>query len=86
MLTVPAVDRLLQPAVTVVPLQLLAYNVAVELGLDVDSHLQGGAGGGEPLLDPVPPPRRHHERKGPRGSVLDPGAAVAWAPQAVWGV
>jgi glucosamine--fructose-6-phosphate aminotransferase (isomerizing) len=36
MLTVPAVDPLLQPVVTVVPLQLLAYNVAVELGLDVD--------------------------------------------------
>ncbi|NOZ79999.1 MAG: glutamine--fructose-6-phosphate transaminase (isomerizing) [Acidobacteria bacterium] len=33
---VPDVDPLLQPLVTVVPLQLLAYNVAVELGLDVD--------------------------------------------------
>jgi glucosamine--fructose-6-phosphate aminotransferase (isomerizing) len=36
MLTVPTVHRLLQPVVTVVPLQLLAYHVAVELGLDVD--------------------------------------------------
>ena len=35
-LTVPAVHPLLQPVVTVVPLQLLAYHVAVELGLDVD--------------------------------------------------
>jgi glucosamine--fructose-6-phosphate aminotransferase (isomerizing) len=35
-LTVPRVHRLLQPVVTVVPLQLLAYHVAVELGLDVD--------------------------------------------------
>jgi len=35
-LTVPMVHRLLQPVVTVVPLQLLAYHVAVELGLDVD--------------------------------------------------
>jgi glucosamine--fructose-6-phosphate aminotransferase (isomerizing) len=30
------VHRLLQPVVSVVPLQLLAYNVAVDLGLDVD--------------------------------------------------
>jgi glucosamine--fructose-6-phosphate aminotransferase (isomerizing) len=30
------VHRLLQPVVAVVPLQLLAYNVAVELGHDVD--------------------------------------------------
>ena len=36
MLTVPLVHPLLQPVVTVVPLQLLAYHVAVELGLDVD--------------------------------------------------
>jgi glucosamine--fructose-6-phosphate aminotransferase (isomerizing) len=36
MLTVPTVHPLLQPVVTVVPLQLLAYHVAVELGLDVD--------------------------------------------------
>ena len=35
-LPVPAVHPLLQPLVTVVPLQLLAYRVAVELGLDVD--------------------------------------------------
>ncbi len=35
-LPVPAVHPLLQPAVAVVPLQLLAYNVAVELGHDVD--------------------------------------------------
>jgi glucosamine--fructose-6-phosphate aminotransferase (isomerizing) len=36
MLTVPSVHSVLQPVVTVVPLQLLAYHVAVELGLDVD--------------------------------------------------
>jgi glucosamine--fructose-6-phosphate aminotransferase (isomerizing) len=35
-LPVPEVHPLLQPIVTVVPLQLFAYNVAVELGLDVD--------------------------------------------------
>ncbi len=35
-LPVPAVHPLLQPVVTVVPLQLLAYYVAVELGHDVD--------------------------------------------------
>ncbi len=35
-LPVPAVHPLLQPVVSVVPLQLLAYQVAVELGLDVD--------------------------------------------------
>ncbi len=35
-LPVPAVPELLQPIVTAVPLQLLAYHVAVELGLDVD--------------------------------------------------
>jgi len=35
-LTVPTVHPLLQPVVTVVPLQLLAYRVAVDLGLDVD--------------------------------------------------
>jgi glucosamine--fructose-6-phosphate aminotransferase (isomerizing) len=35
-LTVPRVHPLLQPVVTVVPLQLLACHVAVELGLDVD--------------------------------------------------
>ena len=36
MLPVPAVHPLLQPIVAVIPLQLLAYNVAVELGHDVD--------------------------------------------------
>ena len=36
LLSVPKVHPLLQPVVTVVPLQLLAYHVAVELGLDVD--------------------------------------------------
>jgi glucosamine--fructose-6-phosphate aminotransferase (isomerizing) len=36
LLTVPQVHPLLQPVVTIVPLQLLAYHVAVELGLDVD--------------------------------------------------
>jgi glucosamine--fructose-6-phosphate aminotransferase (isomerizing) len=35
-LPVPAAHPMLQPIVTVVPLQMLAYNVAVELGLDVD--------------------------------------------------
>ncbi len=35
-LPVPDVPILLQPVVTAVPLQLLAYHVAVELGLDVD--------------------------------------------------
>ncbi len=35
-LPVPDVHSLLQPVVTVVPLQLLAYRVAVELGHDVD--------------------------------------------------
>jgi len=35
-LPVPAVHPLLQPIVAVIPLQLLAYNVAVELGHDVD--------------------------------------------------
>jgi glucosamine--fructose-6-phosphate aminotransferase (isomerizing) len=36
LLPVPSIHPLLQPVVAVVPLQLLAYNVAVELGLDVD--------------------------------------------------
>jgi glucosamine--fructose-6-phosphate aminotransferase (isomerizing) len=36
LLPVPRVHPLLQPVVTVVPLQLLAYHVAVELGKDVD--------------------------------------------------
>ncbi len=35
-LPVPAVHPMLQPIIAVVPLQLLAYNVAVELGHDVD--------------------------------------------------
>jgi len=35
-LPVPQVHPLLQPVVTVIPLQMLAYRVAVELGLDVD--------------------------------------------------
>ena len=35
-LPVPRVHPLLQPIVAVVPLQLLAYHVAVELGNDVD--------------------------------------------------
>ena len=35
-LPIPPVDELLQPIVAVVPLQLLAYRVALELGLDVD--------------------------------------------------
>ncbi|MBD2075547.1 isomerizing glutamine--fructose-6-phosphate transaminase [Phormidium sp. FACHB-592] len=35
-LTVPAIDELLSPFLTVVPLQLLAYTIAVQRGLDVD--------------------------------------------------
>jgi glucosamine--fructose-6-phosphate aminotransferase (isomerizing) len=35
-LPVPRVHRLLQPVVGVIPLQLLAYHVARELGHDVD--------------------------------------------------
>jgi len=35
-LPVPRIHPLLQPVVTVLPLQLLAYHTAVELGLDVD--------------------------------------------------
>ncbi len=35
-ITVPAVDDFLQPIVTVVPLQLLAYHIAVLRGCDVD--------------------------------------------------
>jgi glucosamine--fructose-6-phosphate aminotransferase (isomerizing) len=35
-LPVPRVDPVLAPVVAVVPLQLLAYRVAVELGHDVD--------------------------------------------------
>ena len=35
-LPLPPVVPLLQPIVAAVPLQMLAYHVAVELGLDVD--------------------------------------------------
>ena len=35
-LTVPAVDELLSPMLTVIPLQLLAYHIAAHRGLDVD--------------------------------------------------
>jgi glucosamine--fructose-6-phosphate aminotransferase (isomerizing) len=35
-ITVPAIDELLSPFLTVVPLQLLAYTIAVQRGLDVD--------------------------------------------------
>jgi glucosamine--fructose-6-phosphate aminotransferase (isomerizing) len=35
-ITVPTVDDFLQPIVTVIPLQLLAYHVAVLRGCDVD--------------------------------------------------
>lgn len=35
-LTVPAVDELLSPILTVIPLQLLAYHIAARRGLDVD--------------------------------------------------
>jgi glucosamine--fructose-6-phosphate aminotransferase (isomerizing) len=33
---VPSVDDFLQPIVTVIPLQLLAYHIAVMRGCDVD--------------------------------------------------
>ena len=33
---IPAVEELLQPMVTVIPLQLLAYHIAVARGCDVD--------------------------------------------------
>ena len=33
---IPAVEEFLQPIVTVIPLQLLAYHVAVSRGCDVD--------------------------------------------------
>ena len=36
MIEVPAVEEFLQPIVTVVPLQLLAYHIAVARGCDVD--------------------------------------------------
>ncbi len=35
-LPIPEVHPLLQPILCTIPLQLLAYHVAVELGLDVD--------------------------------------------------
>ena len=35
-LPVPAVEELLSPIVTVIPLQLLAYHIAARRGLDVD--------------------------------------------------
>lgn len=35
-LTVPAIDEVLSPFLTVIPLQLLAYTIAVQRGLDVD--------------------------------------------------
>jgi glucosamine--fructose-6-phosphate aminotransferase (isomerizing) len=35
-ITVPSVDDFLQPIVTVIPLQLLAYHIAVLRGCDVD--------------------------------------------------
>ncbi|NES71759.1 MAG: SIS domain-containing protein, partial [Okeania sp. SIO2D1] len=35
-LAVPAVDELLSPMLTVIPLQLLAYHIAAHRGLDVD--------------------------------------------------
>ena len=33
---IPAVDEFLQPIVSVIPLQLLAYHIAVARGCDVD--------------------------------------------------
>ncbi len=36
MIDVPAVDEFLQPIVTAIPLQLLAYHIAVLRGCDVD--------------------------------------------------
>ncbi|HEY7799921.1 MAG TPA: SIS domain-containing protein, partial [Hyphomonadaceae bacterium] len=35
-LEIPAAERIIQPIVTIIPLQLLAYHVAVEKGTDVD--------------------------------------------------
>src|SRR5665213_158641 len=35
-LTVPAIEEILSPLLTIVPLQLLAYHVAVKRGCDVD--------------------------------------------------
>jgi glucosamine--fructose-6-phosphate aminotransferase (isomerizing) len=36
MLPVPAVDELLSPLLTVIPMQLLSYHIAAHRGLDVD--------------------------------------------------
>ncbi len=36
LLPVPPVDELLSPILMVIPLQLLAYHIAVRRGLDVD--------------------------------------------------
>jgi glucosamine--fructose-6-phosphate aminotransferase (isomerizing) len=33
---IPTAERIIQPIVTIIPLQLLAYHVAVEKGTDVD--------------------------------------------------
>ena len=33
---IPTCERVIQPIVTIIPLQLLAYHVAVEKGTDVD--------------------------------------------------
>jgi glucosamine--fructose-6-phosphate aminotransferase (isomerizing) len=35
-LTIPSCDEFVQPIVSVIPLQLLAYHAAVQRGLDVD--------------------------------------------------
>jgi glutamine---fructose-6-phosphate transaminase (isomerizing) len=35
-LSVPAVDELLSPVLSVIPLQLLSYHIAARRGLDVD--------------------------------------------------
>ncbi|MGC4001818.1 MAG: hypothetical protein QM811_01150 [Pirellulales bacterium] len=36
MIRIPAVEEFLQPIVTIIPLQLLAYHIAVLRGCDVD--------------------------------------------------
>ncbi len=36
MITVPAIDWMLQPILAVIPLQLLAYEIARRRGLNVD--------------------------------------------------
>ena len=35
-MTIPRVPRLLSPVLTVIPLQMLAYSIAVRRGCDVD--------------------------------------------------